>query len=416
MSFEVIFMYSFNGKTFAPSLVNNNGTLVAAMCKGVTGKKWGYIEIVTMRSADAGKTWGDEVVAIAPPARTISEDENNTKSAFFLNPVLAAAPNGDLVMLVTFYPESQGSAKAKDLEKKKTAFTYFDGVYCPIVYDRDKSFYILMTDGAVVDKTKARTAFTVKGIGDLYQGEEYVGNIYLNGAKGKSEGEEETTFGSVLKSPKRSYIFALTSSDNGLTWSEPVNITGNIFAANDGAILETANGNAVVTSTGRIIVPLKTGKKSVAIYSDDNGITWHRNSRMLYTATQGDWTAFQTSDNKVQGFAGKKSASSSDNGINWDKGIKLPKLPKKSLKSAAALGDSVFVTAPTGKKGGGSLTIGDSVFNKKGKYKGIKWRKAKTPITDGTFAASSITPITANSLGVMFEDGDKVNFTLINVE
>ncbi len=409
-------MISLGNKTFAPSIINSGGVLVAAMCRSIAGNEWGYIEIITRRSTDGGESWSEEKIVAAPPARAISSDVNNTKSAFFLNPVMAAAPNGDLIMLVTFFPESKGAADAKYLEKKKTAFTYFDGERCPIIYDRDGSYYIVLKNGAVIDRAKAKTAFTVKGTGELYKGDEYLGNIYLNGAKGKSETQNETTFGSMLKTPKRSYIFMLKSSDNGLSWSEPTDITPDILSENDGPLVMTCSGCGLTTSEGRIIFPLYNEKSSISIYSDDNGKSFCRNPRMPYTGGKGTWTAIQTPDRIIHAFNESKPIISDDNGILWVKGGNSPSLKVKAQKSAAILGERAFLTSKAGKTGGGALFVADFTFDKRGVYKDIKWRKALTPITDEAFGASCICPVDKTTLALVFEGKDSVEFNLISVE
>lgn len=409
-------MLSLGKKTFAPSIVNSNGVLVAAMCRGVAGKKWGYIEIITRRSSDGGQSWSEERVVATPPARAITSDEGNTKSAFFLNPVMALAPNGDIVMLLTFFPESKGTADVKYLEKKKTAFTYFDGERRPIIYDRDGSYYIVMNNGAVIDKTKAKTAYTVKGIGELYKEDEYIGNIYLNGAKGKSETGGKTTFGSMLKTPKRSYIFVLKSEDNGLTWSDPKDITPDILSENDGALVMTCAGTGLTTGDGRIIIPLYNEKNSISIYSDDNGETFSRNPRMPYTGGKGQWTAVQTPDKTIHAFNEGKTVISADNGIIWAKGSSAPAIKAKSQKSAVSLGDRIFLTSKANKNGGGALAVADLVYGKKGEYKDIKWRKELTPITDGEFGASCLCPIDETDLAVVFDGENGVEFNLISIE
>ena len=40
-----------------PSLINANGTLIAAIDRASTGEDWGYIELAIRRSEDGGKTW-----------------------------------------------------------------------------------------------------------------------------------------------------------------------------------------------------------------------------------------------------------------------------------------------------------------------------------------------------------------------
>jgi Neuraminidase (sialidase) len=260
-----------------PSLVNADGTLVAAIDKASTGMDWGYIEIAVRTSNDNGKTWSDIKTIASPPAREISTDGDNIKTAFFIDPCMTVAPNGDIVMIVTFFPESKGCHSLKLLDKKKIAYTNYNGESCPVIYDRDGNYYIVLPDGTVLDSSKNKTEFTVKGLGELYKNDEYVGNIHLNGAIGKNNiNSAKTTFGAPLKAPKRSYIYMLRSTDKGETWSEPKDITGSILNPDDGVFFAVAPGSGLTTSKGRIIMPIYTFKGTVAIYSDDNGETWQR--------------------------------------------------------------------------------------------------------------------------------------------
>ena len=69
----------------------------------------------------------------------------------------------------------------------------------PLIYDRDGNFYYIEESGAVLDSQKQPTPYRLgSGFGDLYKGDEYVGNIYLNGAVGKNEAGAVTTFGAPL--------------------------------------------------------------------------------------------------------------------------------------------------------------------------------------------------------------------------
>lgn len=73
----------------------------------------------------------------------------------------------------------------------------------PIIYDRDGNFFYVSEDGTVLDYKKEATDYRVdEATGALYRDEEYLGNIYLNGAMGKNEMGVKTTFGAPLKSPK----------------------------------------------------------------------------------------------------------------------------------------------------------------------------------------------------------------------
>lgn len=95
---------------------------------------------------------------------------------------------------------------------------------------------------------------------------------------------------STPSNPQRSYISR--SYDNGQTWTEPEDITNFIFGSN--CIVPEhrswrasffGSGNGLRTSTGRIIFVAairETTAQSLnnyAVYSDDNGQTWHVSGR-----------------------------------------------------------------------------------------------------------------------------------------
>ncbi len=392
-----------------PSIVNANGVLVAAADNGRSGMDWGYIEVCVRRSFDGGETWSEPRTVAAPPARSVSGDEENTKSAFFIDPCMAVAPNGDIVMLVTFFPESKGVHNMKYLEKKKIAFTRFDGIKCPIVYDRDGNYFIVLDNGAVIDKGKAKTAYNLKGIGELYKGEEYVGNIYLNGAQGKSDGETETTFGAPLKSPKRSYIFLLKSSDNGETWSEPVDITPHILREDDGAFIGVSPGCGLTTETGRMLIPLYTENGTVCIYSDNNGESWLRNHRIPYTGNKDEWTMIEAPDGRIYGYGrddGKIPATISfDHGITWAKSDRPPIKSPKCQKSALVMGDKVLLSHPSGKeRSNGVISIGEFSYDKRNRFRGIKWTEEEIEVNRSFFAYSCLVKIDDKTFGILYEN------------
>ena len=95
---------------------------------------------------------------------------------------------------------------------------------------------------------------------------------------------------STPSNPIRSYISK--SYDNGQTWTEPEDITHFIFG--DNCVISEhqswrasffGSGNGLRTSTGRImfVAAIREGSaqslNNYAVYSDDNGVTWHVSGR-----------------------------------------------------------------------------------------------------------------------------------------
>lgn len=395
-----------------PSLIKSGKTLVAAIDRASCGADWGYIEIAIRRSEDGGETWSEiEPIAI-PPARETRISSDSYASAFFIDPCMAIAPNGDIVMLVDFFPECMGIHKKKILDKKKIPYAQLNGKMRPLIYDRYSNFYYIDEDGTVLNSRKEATEYRLAdSLGSLYKGEEYMGNIYLNGAMGKNELGANITFGAPLKAPKRSYVFMLKSSDNGKTWSEPKDITNMVLNEDDGVFLGVAPGVGTTTEEGRIIMPLYVmGKKlsTASVYSIDNGETWHRMTRNPYSENIDEWQMINAPDGSVVGFGRQKSygktpvSISQDGGKSWEKCKKTALYAPKCQKSVITAGDYVFCShASSKKRENGVISIG-KLRMQSGKYCHIDWFK-DVEINKGFFAYSCLTQIDDDTIGVLYE-------------
>jgi sialidase-1 len=67
-------------------------------------------------------------------------------------------------------------------------------------------------------------------------------------------------------------LFITNSTDSGLTWSEPHNLSQELGLP-DGTWCHNGPGNGIQTSKGRLVIPTSLDDARV-IYSDDHGLTW----------------------------------------------------------------------------------------------------------------------------------------------
>lgn len=393
-----------------PAVINaGGGTLIAAAVMQTKGDNWGYLELATRISEDFGETWSNIRTIFSPPARETSANAESYASAFFLNPCMALAPNGDIILLAEFFPECRDLHNRRITDKKKAPYSMFERKMCPALYDRDGKFYLIREDGVVLNNKLKETIYKVTDRkGSLYYGEKYAGNIFLNGKSGNDDGDN-ITFGAPLKAPKRNYIYMFKSSDKGRTWSNPVDITPQILTKEDGCIISISSGNGLTTQDGRIIMPLYIdGKENISIYSVDDGDTWHRMTQQPYANNTDEWQAVQSPDGIIFGIGSQKKFGRSplsisfDKGKHWDKATPTEIYSPKCQKSVISIGEYVFCSHPSeANREKGVITIGK--FKQiKGKSIAIDWH-TDIEINKGFFGYSCLTQIDDENIGIIYE-------------
>jgi sialidase-1 len=133
-------------------------------------------------------------------------------------------------------------------------------------------------------------------------------------------------------------VFATNSSDEGITWSEPREVTSETkdktwkyVASGPGHGIQLSNGRLLVaawgdTSPGPVTWPPKWGEIefTFTMFSDDHGATWQRGRPMYENATE-EAMLTETADGRVyialRSLHGKKRghAWSEDNGYSWSR-------------------------------------------------------------------------------------------------
>lgn len=333
-----------------PSLLTTqDGTVLAAIDKRITHQAdWGNIDIAIRRSLDSGKTWSDtEVIIDLKSDPNVSQENVNTNyqsSAFLIDAAMAQDNrNGRIYLLVDMFPESRGffSVQNEDQDFGQPYVTKEDGTHI-VLKGTDGKKYYAKADGTVFDlNTDIITNYRVvleseKGmpfndLGDLYEGDTYVGNIYLKK--------------SPLRIRQTAYLWLTHSDDDGQTWSSPHDITPQV-KADWMQFIGTGPGVGIQLKNGELAFPIYHtnrhggNSQSTSMIKSADGITWHKteslndnrnfNGQVLNSKTLNNGGALVTESQVVQlnngtlkqfarNVSGKVLVGTSyDNGETWE--------------------------------------------------------------------------------------------------
>ena len=349
-------------------LKTDKGTLIAgADERRLHSSDWGDIGMVVRRSEDKGKTWSDRV--------TITNLRDNPKAS---NPSIGSPVNIDMVLvqdpetkrifsIYDMFPEGKGIFGMAD--QREEAYKQIDGKTYQILYkEGEDGSYTIRENGTVYTPDGKATDYRVvvdpvkpsySDKGDLYQGDQLLGNIYFTSNKT-----------SPFRVAKDSYLWMSYSDDDGKTWSAPQDITP-MVKADWMKFLGVGPGVGITLRTGphkgRIIVPVYTtnranhlngSQSSRIIYSDDHGKTWHmgggvNDHRTLYdgtvvdSSTMSNYYAQNTESSVVQLNNGDlklfmrgltedlQVATSHDGGLTWDNNVDRYDVPDVYVQMAA---------------------------------------------------------------------------------
>ena len=159
-----------------------------------------------------------------------------------------------------------------------------DKVYQVLYKQGESGRYTIRENGEVFDPQNRKTDYRVvvdpkkpaySDKGDLYKGNELIGNIYF-----------EYSEKNIFRVSNTNYLWMSYSDDDGKTWSAPKDITHGI-RKDWMHFLGTGPGTGIALRTGphkgRLVIPVYTtnnvsylsgSQSSRVIYSDDHGETW----------------------------------------------------------------------------------------------------------------------------------------------
>lgn len=248
-----------------PSMITTTkGTVIAGIDARIvdTRDNPNKIETYIRRSTDHGETWSEVQKLLAYPG------EGLDGSAAIDTALLQDEDTETIWLLVCHTPGGVGLWNS-DVEKG------FDSDGNRVLYDNEKNQYSLMASGEVYDVSGQKTGYTVDQNGNVFEADQQKGNIYLKDGVDPNQ--------SLLEA-RTSFVQLIKSEDDGLTWSNPIELNPQVkedwmafIGAGPGRGIQLKQGE----HKGRIAFPIyfsnKQRKMSCAvIYSDDHGVTWKR--------------------------------------------------------------------------------------------------------------------------------------------
>ena len=308
-----------------PGLVTlNDGTLVASSdARWNGGGDGGGLDTIVSRSTDNGKTWSYTF------ANYLGDNGNvhNNGSTAFIDPALTT-DGGTVYMAADLYPA--GTALNSASYAPKTGHTGYDSQH-RLVLAKATDSVTAASDTA----QRMNAAFTYyleknpdENATSYYLLKDASGNTvsgYTVDAYFNITGNGVNTNLFCGDSPYFPYptdfIYVTKSTDGGETWSEPTLL--DVKKASEQSLL-VGPGRGIVISTGehkgRIVFTCyeftNGDKNSAAIYSDDNGVTWHRGASAKNFSSEAVVTE---ADGKLYMFVRRENVYyvSNDGGETW---------------------------------------------------------------------------------------------------
>ncbi|HEV9684810.1 TPA: exo-alpha-sialidase [Streptococcus pneumoniae] len=421
-------------------LKTDKGTLIAgADERRLHSSDWGDIGMVIRRSEDNGKTWGDKVV-ISNLRDNPEAKDPAAPSPLNIDMVLVQDPTTKRIFSIyDMFPEGRavfGMPKTPEKAYEKIG----DKTYQILYKQGESGHYTVRENGEVYNAQNQKTDYRVvvnptepgyRDKGNLYKGQELIGNIY---------------FAHSTKNPFRvantSYLWMSYSDDDGKTWSAPRDITPGL-RKDWMKFLGTGPGTGIVLRNGphkgRILIPVYTtnnvshlngSQSSRVIYSDDHGKTWHAgeavndnrqvDGQKIHSSTMNNERAQNTESTVVQlnngdvklfmrGLTGDLQVTTSkDGGVTWEKDIKRYPQVKDVYVQMSAIhtmheGKEYIILSNAGgpKRENGMVHLARVEENGE-----LTWLK-HNPIQKGEFAYNSLQELGNGEYGILYEHTEK---------
>ena len=420
-------------------LKTDKGTLIAgADERRLHHSDWGDIGMVVRRSDDKGKTWGDKIVISNP------RDNENARRAHAGSPVnidMALVQDPKTKRIFSIFDMFVEGEAVRDLPgKAPQAYEQIgDKVYQVLYKKGEAGHYTIRENGEVFDPENRKTEYRVvvdpkkpaySDKGDLYKGEELIGNVYF-----------DYSDKNIFRVSNTNYLWMSYSDDDGKTWSAPKDITYGI-RKDWMHFLGTGPGTGIALHSGphkgRLVIPAYTtnnvsylggSQSSRVIYSDDHGETWHAGeavndnrpvgNQTIHSSTMNNPSAQNTESTVVQlnngdlklfmrGLTGDlQVATSKDGGATWEKDVKRYADVKDVYVQMSAIhtvqnGKEYIVLSNAGGPGRYNGLVHVARVEANGD---LTWLK-HNPIQSGKFAYNSLQDLGNGEFGLLYEHAD----------
>ena len=417
-------------------LKTDKGTLIAgADERRLHHSDWGDIGMVVRRSDDKGKTWGDRIIISNP------RDNEKAKNPEWPSPVnidMALVQDPVTKRIFSIYDMFlEGKAVFSLPGKAPQAYEQIgDKVYQVLYKQGDTGRYTIRENGEVFDPENRKTEYRVvvdpkkpaySDKGDLYKGEELIGNVYF-----------EYSDKNIFRVSNTNYLWMSYSDDDGKTWSAPKDITYGI-RKDWMHFLGTGPGTGIALHSGphkgRLVIPAYTtnnvsylsgSQSSRVIYSDDHGETWQAGeavndnrpvgNQTIHSSTMNNPGAQNTESTVVQlkngdlklfmrGLTGDlQVATSKDGGATWEKDVKRYADVKDVYVQMSAVhtvqdGKEYIVLSNAGGPGRYNGLVHLARVEANGD---LTWLK-HNPIQSGKFAYNSLQDLGNGEFGLLYE-------------
>ena len=417
-------------------LKTDKGTLIAgADERRLHHSDWGDIGMVVRRSDDKGKTWGDRIVISNP------RDNENARRAHAGSPVnidMALVQDPKTKRIFSIFDMFVEGEAVRDLPgKAPQAYEQIGDKVYQILYKKGEAgHYTIRENGEVFDPENRKTEYRVvvdpkkpaySDKGDLYKGEELIGNVYF-----------DYSDKNIFRVSNTNYLWMSYSDDDGKTWSAPKDITYGI-RKDWMHFLGTGPGKGIALHSGphkgRLVIPAYTtnnvsylggSQSSRVIYSDDHGETWHAGeavndnrpigNQTIHSSTMNNPGAQNTESTVVQlnngdlklfmrGLTGDlQVATSKDGGATWEKDVKRYADVKDVYVQMSAIhtvqeGKEYIILSNAGGPGRYNGLVHVARVEANGDLTWIK----HNPIQSGKFAYNSLQDLGNGEFGLLYE-------------